>query len=474
MMTVPDDTPNVLFVLTDQLRSDWVGMTDVPVRTPNLSALADRGTWFRNAISPSPVCAPGRACLASGMRYENCGVALGGDFPPERETYYQRLRDEAGYHVMGCGKFDLHKETMHWGTDGGYRVEDWGFSDAIDNAGKIATYKTGRDPVDPYMAHLEDRGLAELHVEDYRWRLDRDNYAATFPTPLPEDAYIDNWIARQGLDLLDDAPEDRPWHLVVNINGPHEPMDVTDRMHTLYRDPPIDFPGPVHEDDGPETDYEPREFDAPTHQAIRRNYAAMIENIDRWLGRYLDELERRGELENTIVIFSSDHGEMLGDHGLWTKQAPHQPSVGVPMVVAGPGVRSGVEAETPTSLLDVHATCLDYAGLDSGDVDSRSMRPFLEGETETHREVARAGLGSWRLAFDGRYKLIEAYDHDVGARDQVGAFVEGGGDLIERARERARSLDPVLYDLKVGEHVNVADEHPDIVERLSEYLPSSG
>ncbi len=466
------DRPNVLFVLTDQQRPAWVGMTDVPVRTPNLSALADRGAWFRNAITPSPVCAPGRACLASGMDYEDCGVALGDDFPPDRQTYYRRLREEADYHVMGCGKFDLHKETMHWGTDGQHRVEEWGFSEAVDNAGKIATYKTGRDPSDPYMADLRERGLAELHVEDYRWRLDRDNYAATFPTPLPEDAYADNWIARRGLDLLDAAPDDRPWHLVVNFTGPHEPMDVTDRMHTLYRDPPVDFPGPVHEEAGPATDCKPREFDASTHGAIRRNYAAMIENVDRWLGRYLDELDARGELENTVVVFSSDHGEMLGDYGLWTKQAPHQPSVGVPLVVAGPGVVDRDPIDAPASLLDVHATLLDYAGLDPGEVDSRSMRPFLGGDRDAHREVARSGLGPWRLAFDGRYKLIAGYDHDVGPRDQVGAFVEGGGDLLERARERARDLDPVLYDLAVGEHLNVAEEHPDVVDRLAEYIPT--
>jgi len=122
-------------------------------------------------------------------------------------------------------------------------------------------------------------------------------------------------------------------------------------MAELYRD--INFPQPNNSS----------QFDAGTHVAIRRNYSAMVENIDRWLGVYLEELRKRGELDNTLIVYSSDHGEMLGDHDLWGKRVPFQPSVGIPMIIAGPGTVRGMVSEMPVSLMDLCATFLEYAGI---------------------------------------------------------------------------------------------------------------
>ena len=120
----------------------------------------------------------------------------------------------------------------------------------------------------------------------------------------------------------------------------------------------------------------------------------MVENIDRWVGIYLDKLRERGELENTLVIFSSDHGEMLGDHNLWGKTQPYQPSVGVPLIVAGPGVKPRAPTDVLVTTLDFTATFLDYAGVSRpDDMDSRSLRPFLEDRTQTHREFVSFSLG---------------------------------------------------------------------------------
>jgi arylsulfatase A-like enzyme len=197
------------------------------------------------------------------------------------------------------------------------------------------------------------------------------------------------------LDLLERAPRDRPWFLQVNFTGPHDPWDVTESMATLYED--VEFPAAVGDE----------EFPPERHVAVRRNYSAMVENIDRCVGVYLDELERRGELTDTLVVFSSDHGEMLGDRGAWGKSVPYGPSVGVPLICAGPGVAPGARCELPTTILDLAATFLDYAGLPvPDDMDSRSLRPLLEGRTDRHRDVVTSGLRDWRLAFDGKRKLI--------------------------------------------------------------------
>ncbi|MFC6723395.1 sulfatase [Halobium palmae] len=457
------DSPNVLLIVSDQHRFDWLGTNaEVPVRTPNLDGLVDRGVRFTNAVTPSPTCGPARACLASGNEYDRCGVPSNfSSFPPSRSTYYERLRDDAGYHVVGCGKFDLHKPEYTWGPDGTFLLDEWGFSGGIDSAGKgDAVISWDKGLSDPYMAYLDREGLAETHVQDLLYERHSfhadEAYENTSPTPLPHEAYIDNYIGRNGIRLLDEAPEDRPWHLVVNFAGPHEPMDVSEEMHGWYRDPDVEFPGPTATDD---------DLDPETHQEIRRNYAAMIENVDRWVGRYLAELDDRGELEDTIVVFTSDHGEMLGDFGLWEKQHPYQASVGVPLIVAGPGVRTGDVLEEPTSLLDLHATFLDFAGVDAGDVDSVSLRPLLVDESEDHRDVAHAGYRSWRMAFDGRYKLVTGYDPadpEAAVRSYARPFASSPTDLSDCRH--------VLFDLDRNEREDVSDSHPEITESLFESI----
>lgn len=423
---------NILFFFPDQLRFDWVGSNPkIPLRTPYLERLEREGVKFTRAICPSPLCAPSRASLASGREYDRCGVPSNRvDYPLTQRTFYRMLRD-AGYHVMGCGKFDLHKATLDWGPDGRRLLREWGFSDGIDNEGKWDGVNSGRErPKGPYLRYLEERGLRKVHIEDFDKR--RGHKDATFSTPLPDEAYCDNWVARNGLELLRRAPKGKPWFLQVNFTGPHDPWDITASMAEWYRD--AHFPPPNGN----------TQFPSHVHDNIRRNYSAMVENIDRWLGVYLDELEERGELENTLIVFSSDHGEMLGDHNRWGKGVPYQPSVGVPLIIAGPGVRKGTICDLPTTILDLTATFLDYAGVEvPDDMESRSLRPLLEGKSERHRDYVVSGLKEWRLVFDGRFKLIRGFDGKT-----------------------------LLFDLQEdpSENRNLAEALPDVVARLGSVL----
>jgi arylsulfatase len=444
----PAPRPNILLFFPDQFRFDWVtgNLNNIPVYTPNLRRLTEAGVSFRRAIVPSPLCAPSRACLASGKAYERCGVPSNGvDYPLAERTVYSLLRDH-GYYVAGCGKLDLHKATQDWGLDGKRLLKQWGFSDGIDNAGKIDAVHSGAAvPHDPYMAYLHRRGLAAEHVADFEKRMGGGPGgcpkidSATFPTPLPEDAYCDNWLANNGLELMKQFPKGNPWYLAVNFVGPHTPMDITPRMARRVRG--RDFPQP----NGCQA------CTPATHVLIRENYSAMVENIDRWVGIYLDRLQQRGELENTLIVFCSDHGEMLGDHNRWSKSVPYQPSVGVPLIIAGPGVKKLGWVDTLVNTLDLTATFLDYAGVARpGDMDSRSLRPFLEGKTTTHREVVSSGLGPWRLVFDGRYKLIRGFDPE-----RRGIWLHPGDSLryVEPADEPL-----LLFDLEADplENVNLA------------------
>ena len=389
--------PNILFVFPDQLRYDWTGLNPkLPVRTPNLNQLASRGVTFTRAVVASPLCAPSRACLATGREYDRCGTPSNqANLPLNLPTFYATLR-QSGYHVLGCGKFDLAKADNNQGVDGKRLLREWGFSDGINNAGKHDAMHGAVRPCDPYMAYLHQRKLAAMHVADFE---KRKGYNATFPTPLPEDAYCDNWLAKNGLGLIDAAPRGKPWFLQVNFTGPHPPMDITRHMDEICRN--RDFPQPNNC-----TKFTPAE-----HVAIRQNYSAMIENIDRWLGGFQEELKRRGELDNTLIVFSSDHGEMLGDHDLWGKTKPHHPSVSVPLVAAGPGVAKGVKTDALVSSIDIGATFLDYAGAARPrEMDSRSFRPVLEGKSRSHREHVLSGLQNWRMVWDGRYKYVRGYE----------------------------------------------------------------
>ncbi len=429
--------PNILFFFPDQLRFDWLGLPGMaPIRTPNLVRLAERGVVFSNAVTPSPLCAPARACLATGREYESCGTPDNSvDFPIDRPTVYRSLR-AGGYHVMGCGKFDLAKAMCDWQLTGKRLLTEWGFSDGIDSEGKWDAVNSGRvAPRGPFMAFLEERGLREAHVRDFDRRR-RVGPAATFSSPLPEDAYGDNWVAQNGLELLEHAPRDRPWFLQVNFPGPHAPWDITRQMERSCREL-RNLPAPV---DG-------ERLPADVHRRVRQNYSAMVENIDRWVGVYLDRLRQRGQLENTLVVFSSDHGEMLGDHGVWGKSVPYQPSIGVPLVVAGPGIERARRITAPATILDLPATFLDFGGCRSlPETESRSLRPLLEGRGCELRRIVRSGLRRWRTVFDGRWKLVSGFSKG----QRVGA------DAV------------CLFDLEndPGETRNVAEDFPAVVGRL--------
>lgn len=434
LAAAPAPAPNILFLFPDQLRHDFVEPASIPVRTPNLRRLAAGGVRFTRAVTPAPLCAPARACLASGLEYDRCRVPSNAEnYPSGQPTFYQLLRN-AGYHVMGCGKFDLHKPELDWGLDGKRKIRDWGFSDGIDNEGKhdaTRAYTRAGKPMGPFMAHLEKLGLAHTHIEDYE---KRKGQGATFPTPLPDSAYGDNWIARNGLALLDAAPKNKPWFLQVNFNGPHSPWDITASMEKRWRG--VGFPQPNRN----------TQLTPENHVLVRENYAAMIENIDARIGEILDKVKQRGELANTLIAVASDHGEMLGDHNLWGKTQPYHGSTGVPLILNAPGLRPSVQ-HAPATTLDLTATFLDFAGLPvPRAIDSRSLRPLLNGAASAARTHALSGMGKWRLVCRENFK-----------------YIRGFGNA------------PQLFDLHNDPHENenLASAKPQLAAELDRLLPGS-
>ena len=436
-----EQPPNILFLLADHHRWDWLGATArTALETPHLDRLADHGTVLTGCRVSSPLCAPSRACLATGLRYERAGVPDNyTDLDPTRPTFMRQLRDH-GYSVSVCGKADLHKGSTELFTVDGWsrRLGQLGFTGGRHFAGKRdrALVRGWPTPLEPYMAYLASRGLSKTVHDDYQKRAefeDRGLGVPTWPSPVPVEHHIEEFGGRAACDLLRHMPKEAPWFLQVNFGGPHPPFDAPAEFVDAYRD--AIFPTPVAPGDGPSD-----------HLAVRRQYAAMLSQMDVWVGRLLDILDQRGERPRTFIVYTSDHGDMLGDHGLWNKGRAYEGSVRVPLIVAGPGIEAGdVDEDALIESIDLAATILDWAGAPAiPNADAQSLVPYLSGGADVHRLHTLSALQGWRMVTDGRWKLI-----------------------------RDRSGESCLFDLDqpVAETNDLAGREPEIVELLSRLIP---
>lgn len=398
-------TPNLLVLFPDQWRADWFGHLGMPVRTPHLDALAARGTRFDACRSNSPLCAPARSCVSAGLRYRACGVPDNGvNLDPHLPNCWQALRD-AGWRVATCGKNDIHKGDQAWSRSGWMPILGrLGFTEAREHAGKHdAAGKLRRGTPCLYGDLLRTAGADTDYLADLASRRTPGHPAGD--NRLPRDLYTDDVCGMQALQLLAGLPADAPWSLWVNFPGPHEPFDPPGELARRYAD--TAFPPPRRPDPADPSD----------HLAVRRSYAAMMEGIDEWCGRILAAVAARGELERTVVVFASDHGDMLGDLGRWFKSVPYEGAVRVPLVLAGPGIAAG---RTSTALVESCDLAPTFAGLTGGPAPAswhgRSLWPLLRGEADdsahrTHQVMELADhAGDWEAVCDGRLKLVRHRD----------------------------------------------------------------
>jgi arylsulfatase A-like enzyme len=384
---------NILFILPDQHRGDWLpysgdsaastGCEVLPLKMNSLSSLMENGVTFNRAITNSPLCAPARACLASGLEYERCGV-YNNDFcyPLDVKTFYSVLKDK-GYNVGGVGKFDIHKPILYWGKDGWLdQLLSLGFTHGIDSEGKYdLIWSSFYEPRGPYSAFLHKEGLLRAHAKDYIMRYYNTHKIA--PTPLPDYAYCDNWIGQNALTMMDCfAADGKPWFLQVNFAGPHNPWDITASMRKKWEN--VQFPPSVG-----------FEGDEKLNMQVCQNYAAMLENIDTNIGLFIEKLKAAKQFENTLIVYASDHGEMLGDKGRYFKCVPYRGALNIPLVISGPEVKKGIISGELVELCDLAATFAEYGGgnLPEGR-DGKSLMNIVCGHEETIREYQKSGLNN--------------------------------------------------------------------------------
>jgi hypothetical protein len=200
--------------------------------------------------------------------------------------------------------------------------------------------------------------------------------------------YEDNWVGAKGLEQLKDRPEGQPWFAQINFPGPHAPFVVTPKMMASAAGrkmpQPTDYEGPYSQAD---------------LEMSRQTYTAEVENLDQWFGEYVAATVQLGDRSNTIVCVSSDHGEMLGDHGDWEKSKPWEGASHVPLICSGPGVQQRVQIEAPVTTMDMAATWMDLAGIASfaaagmAKTTAISLANVLSGKELSNRDYISSGLG---------------------------------------------------------------------------------
>jgi arylsulfatase A-like enzyme len=405
--------PNLLFIMTDQQRFDALSCAgNTVLQTPNLDRLAREGVMFENAYSANPVCVPSRAILLTGLSSMNVRVESNGDYAsnkvPNVPTFDSILKKN-GYSAEYYGK---------WHTP-------YQFTACYDNpVNPVGNDQKVPHIIKAYQAWLKTKGVMPKEPGDgelfsgrntrpYRpVKLDY-NYEKAQASPLeksevdgkqstqygcvdlPPDISYAAYNTEQTIDALE-RMKDGPFTLTCSFDPPHPPMVIQEPYYSMY--PPESIPVPESIlDPMKDSPYlarangndEWRYKDAENIKHMRSIYYGMVKEIDDKIGEILDKLDQLGLSENTLVVFTSDHGEMLGDHGLHSKSIFYEGGVHVPLLMRYPKkIKSGTVVEESVSTMDVFPTILDYMEMPIPECNGISLRTFIEGNPVEHDVVS--------------------------------------------------------------------------------------
>ena len=390
--------PNLLVVLSDQHGAPFLGAAGHPlVHTPVMNRLAGEGVMFDRAYCHSPLCVPSRSSFVTGKALQHLGVWDNGAILPSKERTIGHRLTEAGYEAVLSGRMHFNGQDKTHGFDRQ-------IADDPDANATIPNWDAG--------------GKVDGHPFQ------------SLPAEVGEGISKDDKAEAAALDFIwqrTDAKQ--PWAMIVGFCHPHRPWNAEQRFWDHYPLDAIDLPqhGPREVDEHPihARNRQLRQMpeDGFSEDAVRRaraGYYACISRVDEKLGHLLDALERSGQRENTIVVYTSDHGEMLGDHGLWMKSSLFENSIRIPMILSMPQrFKAGRTIDANVSLLDLAATLCDAGGADTSGMDGRSLLPMLDNEMNATADwpddVRVEYYATWTdrpvaVYLRGDFKLIYALD----------------------------------------------------------------
>jgi choline-sulfatase len=432
--------PNLLLLMTDQQRADTI-RPGGPCLTPHLQALAAQGVDFTRCYATNPICSPSRASLYTGLLPHAHGMTdVTHAVPPTRADlepglpFWSRTLREAGYRTAHFGKWHVERSDV---------LEDFGF-DEYEVDLRLTGVPTVELPLAPRVSVHQDgyREFLLAGVSEARASESREAY-----------------LFERGIAFLEAAAREpaRPWALVVSTEAPHDPYLVPRELYERY-DPAALAP-PVNADDAlrdrPAIYRRIRRtwdaIDARAAAQARACYYAACSGIDDQVGRILAVLRATGQADDTLVVFTSDHGDYLGAHGLWLKGvAPFEEAYRVPLVLRGPGVPGGLRVDAAVSLLDVPRTLVRVLlGRDFGG-HGRDLAPYLTvgagtpngGEAFAEFHGQRLGY-TQRIVWQGRHKYVfngfdedELYDLEADPFERRNLAADPGAQRTVRALAR--------------------------------------
>jgi arylsulfatase A-like enzyme len=402
----PAQQPNVLWICPDQQRFDTLGCYGNQfVRTPNIDRIAENGVVFSHFYTQSTICVPSRGSFLTGRYPRTTRLRQNGQNIPPEERLVTRLLADAGYICGMVGKLHITAGDAEAGLVAESRIDD-GYVYHHWSAFPWGSWRAAYDqaPTNAYAHWLIEKGVPYPH------RTPPFQGSKYVEIGIAEEHHQTTWCAEKAITFIEaNAASDRPWLISVNPFAPHHPFDpplsylepYLDRLDEIplpnYQEGELEnkpvFQQKFHEVGGYNVPGEFRfiDMDEHDHRLIRAAYWAMVDLTDAQVGRMMAALERTGQLENTLVILSSDHGEMLGDHGIYLK-GPffYEPAIRVPFIVSWPGgISGGRLSEALVEAVDIAPTLLDVAGLPRPPgMQGRSLWPLLSGEADLghHRE----------------------------------------------------------------------------------------
>lgn len=421
--------PNIVLIMTDQQRFDSIAALGYDhVDTPHLDHLVRDGTAFTNTYVASPSCAPSRASLFTGLYPHSSGVLRNDD---KWSHSWVEILAEQGYRCTSVGKMHTYPYEASVGFHERHVVEN-------------------KDRAHPNLPHFLDqwdkaiwiRGHEKPSRVTYRELPDYAQRLGAFEWDLPDDLHADHFVGNLARHWLDTYPEQSdPFFLQIGFPGPHPPYDPTSNHLDPYRERAMPEPKGSREDLDSQPaplkalrkHHQENDHDAivhledPSHEQLQRqrqHYFANVSLIDEQVGGILEALEKRGVLDNTVVVFTSDHGDALNDHGHSQKWTMYEASVHVPGIIWGPGIRGGQQLPGLVSLMDFAPTLLELAGAEPPEwMEATSLVPAVKGEdwvgrkyvfSEHAQDFILTETALMTMVRDERYKLVDFLDCDEG------------------------------------------------------------
>ncbi|MBT5830300.1 MAG: sulfatase-like hydrolase/transferase [Candidatus Latescibacteria bacterium] len=337
--------PNILILHTDQQRFDTINaLGHTHVDTPNMDRLAKHGTAFTRAFSSNPVCMAARHDLLTGVSARHHGYWSNNKtfIKNPALTTVPRLLTQSGYQTIAIGKMHHRPDREHHGWAHMHNMEE--LPNCREN--------------DAYLQYLQREGYGHIRCQHGVRPL---FYHVPQVSQVPEEHHGSAWVAHEAINHIKED-RDRPFFMFTSWVGPHPPLYAPQNYFDQYRDRALPDPCGSPEWSNSQTPSTPENIEGLPYQRLQEAYFASITLIDTHIGRILDALEETNQIDNTIIILMSDHGEMLGDRGGYQKHVPYEGSAHIPMIVCGPGIAQGI-CDTPVTTWDVSATVLETSGV---------------------------------------------------------------------------------------------------------------